>query len=220
MATERVVTGKKYRILSSVSDKVWDVISFFTKSSDVWNNNDKNLQTTVGSITGISSSLTSTSSTVAASAAAVKVLNDKIVELNDEVVELKSKGTVYYLGTKKSFNVSSIEGYENFTASNFIVNVSTTSTPALTASVSAQKNGIDTGNPSSSAKIDGLNSKVTVTKSYNPSTGVFTLTATLNCSSSIEANLDEEKAVASTNRSATLNTSTYLIVGDYKTLSR
>lgn len=86
MSSENIVTGKKYRILKDATNKVWDVISFFTKASDVYNNNNKNLQTTIGSINGISSSLTSTSSDVAASAAAVKALNDKITDLSSNYV--------------------------------------------------------------------------------------------------------------------------------------
>ena len=85
MATENIVTGKKYRILKDATNKIWDVISFWTKASDVYNNNNQNLQTTVGGITGISSSLTSTSSSIAASANAVKQLNDKITQLNSDI---------------------------------------------------------------------------------------------------------------------------------------
>ena len=87
MATENIVTGKKYRILKDATNKIWDVISFWTKASDVYNNNNQNLQTTVGGITGISSSLTSTASNVAASANAVKQLNDKITKLNSDLVQ-------------------------------------------------------------------------------------------------------------------------------------
>lgn len=88
MSTENIVSGKKYRILTDAVNKVYDRISFWTKSSDVYNNNDQNLETTCGSITGISDSLTSTSSNVAASAASVKALNDKITELSSNLIHI------------------------------------------------------------------------------------------------------------------------------------
>ena len=43
MSTENIVS-KKYRILTDAVNKVYDRISFWTKSSDVYNNNGKNLQ--------------------------------------------------------------------------------------------------------------------------------------------------------------------------------
>lgn len=85
MSSEVIQTGKKYRILADAKNKIWHVISFFTKACDVEFNNGNNAQTTLGSITGITSSLTSTSSNVAASAAAVKELNDKITQLNSDL---------------------------------------------------------------------------------------------------------------------------------------
>ena len=87
MATENIVS-KKYRILSDVANKVWDVISFFTLAKDVELTNGKNLETTCGSITGITSSLTSTSTTMAASASAIKQLNDKIADLNSNLTDI------------------------------------------------------------------------------------------------------------------------------------
>lgn len=87
MSTENIVS-KKYRILSDVANKVWDVISFFTLAKDVETTNGNNLETTCGSITGITSSLTSTSKTMAASASAIKQLNDKIADLNSNLVKL------------------------------------------------------------------------------------------------------------------------------------
>ena len=85
MATENIVTGKKFRICTDAVNKIYDRISFWTKASDVYNNSDKALETTCGSITGITSSLTSTSTTMAASASAIKQLNDKIADLNSNL---------------------------------------------------------------------------------------------------------------------------------------
>lgn len=86
MATENIVS-KVYRVLTDVSSRVWDKISFWCLAKDVELANGKNLETTCGSITGITSSLTSTSTTMAASASAIKQLNDKIADLNSNLIK-------------------------------------------------------------------------------------------------------------------------------------
>ena len=76
--SEQIVTGKKYRILTDVAQKVWQRVSFWTKSSDVEFNDGKTAETKVGAISGITDSLVSTSSNIAASAKAVSQLNGNI----------------------------------------------------------------------------------------------------------------------------------------------
>lgn len=76
-----IQTGKAYRILADSSKQIWNKISFWKKASDIYNDSNQNLQTTVGAITGITDSLTSTSDTVCASAKAIKDLNDKLTAL-------------------------------------------------------------------------------------------------------------------------------------------
>ena len=44
MANDHVVTGRKYRILSNATSRIWDVISFWTKSQDVEMTDGTNLQ--------------------------------------------------------------------------------------------------------------------------------------------------------------------------------
>ena len=95
MATENIVTGKKFRICTDAVNKIYDRISFWTKASDVYNNSDKALETTCGSITGITSSLTSTSTTMAASASAIKQLNDKIADLNSNLNKERNAHMIY-----------------------------------------------------------------------------------------------------------------------------
>jgi hypothetical protein len=80
--TENIVTGKKFRILTDATNKIYDRISFWTKASDVEFNDGGTAESKLGSISGVTDSLTSTSSSIAASAAAVKGLNDKITELS------------------------------------------------------------------------------------------------------------------------------------------
>ena len=76
--SETIVTGKKYRILTDVAQKVWQRVSFWTKSSDVEFDDGKTAETKVGAISGITDSLVSTSSNIAASAKAVSELNGNL----------------------------------------------------------------------------------------------------------------------------------------------
>lgn len=78
--TEQVKSAK-YRTMADLANLVWNRISFWRLASSVEFNSGKNAQTTLGSISGITSSLTSTSTTTVATAYAVKQLNDKIIEL-------------------------------------------------------------------------------------------------------------------------------------------
>ena len=81
---ETIVTGKHYRVMADLVNKVWHRISYWRLARDVEFNSGKTLEETCGVITGISDSLTSTSSTTCASAKAVKELNDKIVALQNK----------------------------------------------------------------------------------------------------------------------------------------
>lgn len=72
------VTGKKFRQLMDEATKLWQKISFWTKSSDVEFNDGKNAETKVGAIDGITDSLVSTSSNIAASAKAVSTINNNL----------------------------------------------------------------------------------------------------------------------------------------------
>ena len=65
------------------------------------------------------------------------------------------------LGTGTSFNVSSYDGYKNFTNDNFIIGASSGNCPSL---------GSKTEN-STRAKANGF----TISKSYNASTGILTI---------------------------------------------
>ena len=82
--SEQIVTGKKYRILTDVAQKVWQRVSFWTKSSDVEFDDGKTAQNKVGAINGITDSLVSNSSNIAASAKAVSELNGNINVYVDE----------------------------------------------------------------------------------------------------------------------------------------
>lgn len=78
MATETIVTGKKYRILTDAANKVWNRVSFWHKASDCEFNDGKTAEAKLGVIDGITDSTTATSSRIAASA---KALNSAITSL-------------------------------------------------------------------------------------------------------------------------------------------
>lgn len=78
MATENIVTGRKYRILSDAVNQIWDKISFWSKASDTEANDGNTLEYKVGAINGITDALDSEDSSIAASSVAVKTLNDSL----------------------------------------------------------------------------------------------------------------------------------------------
>lgn len=76
-----------------------------------------------------------------------------------------SGSDIYDLGTGTSFDVSSITGYRNFTADNFIITAGTASTSKNISYSSS--NGYASGSSNSSASCS-------VTKTYNANTGILT----------------------------------------------
>lgn len=174
---ETIVTGRKFRKCIDAATKAWQRISFWTKSSDVEFEDGKNAETKLGAIDGITDSLEDTSSRLAASAKAISTLNNNLggcqftQEGNDfyivgaDSVRKKLGSALYYLGktksnmqgtkpsaTSTSFNVSAINGYQSFTVDNFIA--------------SANGYGLVVG---------GAGYYASVTKTYNPSTGILTV---------------------------------------------
>lgn len=79
--SSEITVSKKFRILVDAKNRIYHLISFWTKAVDVFFNSGKNAQDTLGNIYGISDSLTSTSSNIAASTAAIKAINDKVTNV-------------------------------------------------------------------------------------------------------------------------------------------
>ena len=102
--SETIVTGKKYRILTDVAQKVWQRVSFWTKSTDVEFNDAKTAETKVGAIDGITDSLSSNSSRIAASAKAVNQLNGDLTSVKNNFVDASDMtlNDLYYY--KDSYN--------------------------------------------------------------------------------------------------------------------
>ena len=107
--SETIVTGKKYRILTDVAQKVWQRVSFWTKSSDVEFNDGKTAETKVGAISGITDSLVSNSSNIAASAKAVSELNGNLDNINVYVGEDSKLHFVNKAGADTALNFSSVK---------------------------------------------------------------------------------------------------------------
>lgn len=91
----------------------------------------------------------------------------------DTLVPFKSGKQVVYLGAGTSFNVSSYEGYQNFTTDNFIVG-------ANSGHSSQGASGKYTCNP----KIEGF----TISKSYNASSGVLSITGNYQTAGTVYTN--------------------------------
>lgn len=125
--SEQIVTGKKYRILTDVAQKVWQRVSFWTKSSDVEFNDGKTAETKVGAISGITDSLVSTSSNIAASAKAVSELNGNLNKIN---VYVGGDGKLHFVnsgGADSALNFSSYP-YPEITISGYGSDAGTTIT--------------------------------------------------------------------------------------------
>lgn len=75
---ETIVTGRKFRKLIDETNKLWQRISFWTKSSDVEFDDGKSAETKVGAIDGITSDLSGESENIAASIKCVNELNNNL----------------------------------------------------------------------------------------------------------------------------------------------
>lgn len=82
-------------------------------------------------------------------------------------VELVSIGSMRQTGAK-TFDVSNINGFQNFNTGNFILNITGGTT--------------GTGTSSGWKDTNACTGTVTITKSYNSNTGILTVTAKMNAS--------------------------------------
>lgn len=88
--------------------------------------------------------------------------SNQLQELYDAIIPSVNKKKVVLLGTGNSFNVSSYEGYANFTIDNFIIEAT-----GIYTSGSAQDN--------LRGSLSMSKSTTNVTKTYNASTGAFSV---------------------------------------------
>lgn len=189
---EKIVIGRKWRRLIDKDAKLWQRISWWTKSSDVEFNDGRTAEQKVGNINGITSDFLVDDERIAASSKLTNrsyerfnefTDNGKIkrifidengkpcIEYEDEdgadtvLKKLGGNGLVIYLGENNTYNISDIyDDYQNLTINNFIVEGQ---------SHSGSKNW------SSDDKLTRINGSYKLSKTYNPSTGIFEANATV-----------------------------------------
>ena len=132
---EQIVTGRKFRKLIDEANKIWQRISFWTKSSDVEFEDGKNAETKLGAINGITSDLSCEESTIAASAAALNQVNRSLGGCI-----LQQKGNDFYIvgadSVPKKLGSGGMLTYKKVSFSNV---VSTTSAYSHDINIDADK---------------------------------------------------------------------------------
>ena len=134
------------------------------------------------------------------------ILEGKIAYVNGNKITGKLKvSSVYYLGTGTSFDVSSFNGFENFTSENFIVG-GLSAPDTLTSYYTT-----GAGNVEDRAAARGFS----IQKNYNNTTGILTLSGTLQ-TIQIHKNTTGYSGWASTSQNITCFA--YLILGDIQNI--
>lgn len=195
---ETIVTGRYFRRCTDAANKVWQRISFWHKASDCEFDDNKNAQTKVGAIKGITTSTSVTETGYAADMTTVKNLQTQIDELNSNL------GEVYYLGTSTSYNLATLLpniDYAKLTADNFIVSVN--SMPSV------RTNTWTNGECHPYARATGLS----VSKSYNKDTGKLSISASQRI---YATNGDNNSDVAHVDQSCSFKV--YLVTGSIKSV--
>ena len=182
MSQENIKSGKFYRVFNGES---WDRMHFVTDANSVLTNDGKTVEEKIGAIKGVTTSTDVTEEGYAADATTVKALSESLGgyklttkdgkiayykenEGVDSAVPFKS-GDIYevrYLGDARQINITSIVGAENigkYTANDFI----SFATPTVTGSIYIHDRNYMT--------YVGTNNLVSLSKSYNPSNGILTL---------------------------------------------
>ena len=151
----------------------------------------------------------SLSSQTSATATAEDIASGKTAYVNGTKITGTYSGgtTIIDLGTGTSFDVSSYAGYENFTADNFIVEVPASSSLSTQPSAMAASYATNV-RPNGSASFK-------ITKTYDSSTGKFTLTAKFSLTAKlIYGQLIDNANTANATSSKTSNIScnVYLVI--------
>lgn len=105
---ETIVTGRYFRRCTDAANKVWQRISFWHKASDCEFDDNKNAQTKVGAIKGITTSTSVTETGYAADMTTVKNLQTQIDELNSNLGNINDYGLPFCIQSiSMSHNASS-----------------------------------------------------------------------------------------------------------------
>ena len=152
---ETIVTGRYFRRCTDAANKVWQRISFWHKASDCEFDDNKNAQTKVGAIKGITTSTSVTETGYAADMTTVKNLQTQIDELNSNLRKInklnKSVGVTSAGVTSANIKITEYTNYKNITIDNIFVQFTRL------------------------ASYPGTNQNMTY--SYNASTGTLTITS-------------------------------------------
>ena len=108
---ETIVTGRYFRRCTDAANKVWQRISFWHKASDCEFDDNKNAQTKVGAIKGITTSTSVTETGYAADMTTVKNLQTQIDELNSNLNSSKTYSVTIPWVFKASFDARAEGGY-------------------------------------------------------------------------------------------------------------
>lgn len=219
MVINEQIVSSYYRRLIDKSAKLWQRISFWTKSSDVEFNDGKTAEEKVGNINGITSDFAANDDSISASSVLTHKAYNRFDEFTDggkikrivikdgkpyieyedgadTVLKKLGNGTVMYLGPKGSYDISQLyDEYMDLTVNNFVVECGSV-------------NRITAGPINTTSNANAFGSGwVTVNKTYNAKTGKLTVNANLFASLGYS-----EHAQGSDTTSASIPIKVYLIV--------
>lgn len=218
---EKIVTGRKFRRLIDRDSKLWQLISWWTKASDVEFDDGKTAEQKLGDINGITSDFLVNDESVAASSNLTNRAYERFDEFTDggkikrifidengkpcieyedgadTVLKKLGNGTVMYLGAGNNYDISEkYDDYQNLTTKNFIVECASTSNNIYGGNI----HGMDNLNVHAGVKY-------TLDKKYNSSTGKLTISVSLVGSAGFS-----EAEAGEVNAFAPINKKVYLIV--------
>lgn len=128
---------------------------------------ETNVNDAINSLYDMKQELENIKSVGDATAADIKSGKTAVVQGTKITGTLSGTSNVIYLGTGVSFNVSNVAGYQNFTAANFIVGVTAIGNLDARARTNNEHRYVTT-----------LVTGFSLSKSYNASTGVLTVSGT------------------------------------------
>lgn len=198
MAVNEVIVSSFYRRLIDKSAKLWQRISYWTRSSDVEFNDGRTAEEKLGDINGITSDFSIDDESISASSHLTHAAYNRFQEFTDNgrIVSIKigedgkpyieykdgadtvlkklGNGTVMYLGGGSSYDISELyDDYKNLTAENFIVECASTTAGKYLGNIHGMDNlDLHAGVEYKLKKAyDSSNGKLTISVSIKGSAG-------------------------------------------------
>ena len=143
-------------------------------------------------------------------------------DLSDCVTAVGNMNKVYYLGTGTSFNIKTLfpNQYSSLSTSNFIVEVNTLSTSGSSTGGAYGVMYSSSGGGSEIFASTSSSNTVTVSKSYNTSTGVLTISNLSTSSSNSSTNTSGAvTATDNVNTGSSVTIKVYCVIGSIATKS-